>query len=57
MTDVIAGGAIAIPLGADIQGMVVDSKSAGVVAGRGSLSLVLTNVSLGGKVFRRAQEM
>jgi hypothetical protein len=56
MTDVIAGGAIAIPRGADIQGTVVDSKSAGVVAGRGSLSLELKNVSLGGKVFPLTSE-
>jgi BON domain len=56
MTDVIAGGAIAIPRGADIQGTVVDSKSAGVVVGRGSLSLELTNVSLGGKVFPLTSE-
>jgi hypothetical protein len=56
MTDVIASGAIAIPRGADIQGTVEDSKSAGVVAGRGSLSLELTNVYLGGKVFPMTSE-
>jgi hypothetical protein len=56
MTDVIAGGAIAIPRGADIQGTVVDSKRAGVLAGCGSLSLELTNVSLGRKVFPLTSE-
>ena len=51
LNDVVADGAVAIPRGAAIQGTVVDSKASGALKGRGELSLQLTQVTLGGKVF------
>jgi hypothetical protein len=49
--DVVAGGAIAIPRGAGVQGVVVDADSAGVLKGRGELQLKLTQVTLGGSTY------
>ena len=49
--DVTAGGFVAIPRGASVQGVVVDSKSSGAISGRGELSLQLTSVAMGGKVY------
>jgi hypothetical protein len=49
--DVVAGGFVAIPRGAAVQGKVVDAKSSGAVSGRGELSIQLTSVTLGGKVY------
>jgi hypothetical protein len=49
INDVPAGGAVAIPRGAMVQGIVVDAKKSGALAGRGELSLQLTSVTLGGK--------
>ncbi len=49
--DVVAGGLIAIPRGASFQGIVVDSHTAGQLAGKGELKLQLTSVSFGGKVY------
>jgi hypothetical protein len=49
VNDVSAGGAVAIPRGAAVQGIVVDAKKSGALAGRGELSLQLTQVTLGGK--------
>ena len=51
VNDVVAGGAVAIPRGAAIQGTVVDAKKSGALAGRGELSLQLTSVTLGGKSY------
>ena len=51
LSDVIAGGLIAIPRGASFQGTVVDSHTAGQLGGKGELKLQLTNVSFGGKVY------
>jgi len=51
LSDVVAGGSIAIPRGASFQGTVVDSHTAGQLAGKGELKLQLTNVSFGGKVY------
>jgi hypothetical protein len=51
VNDVVAGGAVAIPRGAAVQGTVVDAKKSGAVAGRGELSLQLTQVTLGGKTY------
>jgi hypothetical protein len=48
VNDVVAGGAVAIPRGAAVQGTVVDAKKSGVLAGRGELTLQLTQVKLGG---------
>ena len=49
--DVTAGGFVAIPRGASVQGVVVDSKSSGAISGRGELSLQLTSIAMGGKVY------
>jgi hypothetical protein len=51
LSDVIAGGSIAIPRGASFQGTVVDSHTAGQLGGKGELKLQLTSVSFGGKVY------
>jgi hypothetical protein len=48
VSDVVAGGAVAIPRGAAVQGTVVDAKKSGALAGRGELTLQLTQVTLGG---------
>jgi hypothetical protein len=51
LSDVVAGGSIAIPRGASFQGTVVDSHTAGQLGGKGELKLQLTSVSFGGKVY------
>lgn len=51
LSDVIAGGAVAIPRGAQVQGVVVDAKRAGALKGEGELALQINNVVLGGKSF------
>ena len=51
VNDIVAGGAVAIPRGATIQGTVVDAKKSGALAGRGELSLQLTQVTMGGKSY------
>ncbi len=51
LNDVVADGAVAIPRGAAVQGIVVNSKPAGNLGGRAEISLQLTNVTLAGKVF------
>lgn len=51
LNDVVADGAVAIPRGADVRGIVVDAKSGGAIKGRGELYLQLTQVILGGKAF------
>jgi hypothetical protein len=57
INDVSAGGAVAIPRGAMVQGVVVDAKKSGAVAGRGELSLQLTSVTLGGKSYPIASDV
>ena len=51
LTDVIAGGAVAIPRGAAVTGIVVDAKKAGVFKGEGELSLQINSLTLGGNVY------
>lgn len=51
VNDVVADGAVAIPRGAAVEGVVVDAKPSGALAGRGELSLQLTQVTLGGKTY------
>jgi BON domain len=51
VNDVVAGGAVAIPRGAAVQGTVVDAKKSGALSGRGELTLQLTQVTLGGKSY------
>jgi hypothetical protein len=47
--DVLAGGQIAIPRGATVDGTVIDAKGAGALKGRGSLTLQLNTLELGGQ--------
>jgi hypothetical protein len=51
LTDVVAGGAVAIPRGATVQGTVVDVKKAGTFKGEGELSLKINSLTLGGTVY------
>jgi hypothetical protein len=51
LSDVAAGGAIAIPRGANVQGVVVDAKKAGALKGEGELSLQINSVTLGGTTY------
>ncbi len=47
--DILAGGYIAIPRGAEVQGSVIDAHGAGALKGRGSLTLQLNELDLGGQ--------
>lgn len=49
--DVVAGGLVAFPRGAAVQGTVVDAKSSGALTGRGELAIQLNSVSMGGKLY------
>jgi hypothetical protein len=51
LTDVIAGGAVAIPRGATVQGTVVDVKKAGTFKGEGEIALKIDSLTLGGAVY------
>jgi hypothetical protein len=51
VNDVIAGGEVAIPRGASVHGTVTAATKSGALAGRGELSLQLTQVTLAGKTF------
>ncbi|MGA8937881.1 MAG: BON domain-containing protein [Acidobacteriaceae bacterium] len=51
LTDVVAGGAVAIPRGATVSGVVVGAKKAGVFKGEGELSLQVNSVMLGGQEY------
>jgi hypothetical protein len=51
LNDIVANGVVAIPRGAQISGVVVDSKSAGALKGRGELALQLNSLTLGGQVY------
>jgi hypothetical protein len=51
LSDVVAGGFIAIPRGASIVGTVVDAHTAGQLSGKGELKLQVTSVSFGGKTY------
>jgi len=47
--DILADGQIAIPRGATVEGTVLDAKGAGILKGRGELTLQLTALDLGGQ--------
>ena len=47
--DILAGGQIAVPRGATVEGTVIDAKGAGALKGRGSLTLQLNTLLLGGQ--------
>lgn len=51
LEDVVADGAVAIPRGATVQGVVVDAKKAGALKGRGELALQINSLTLGGNVY------
>jgi hypothetical protein len=51
MNDVVAGGAVAIPRGAAVQGVVVDAKKTGALKGQGELALQINSVTMGGMVY------
>jgi BON domain len=51
LSDVAAGGFIAVPRGASITGTVVDAHRAGQLGGKGELKLQVTTVSFGGKSY------
>jgi hypothetical protein len=51
MNDIVANGAVAIPRGATVHGVVVDSKKAGTFKGQGELTLQITSLQLGGQVY------
>lgn len=51
LNDVVAGGSVAIPRGAAVQGRVVDVHRAGEFKGRGALMLQLTELTLGGQTY------
>jgi hypothetical protein len=57
LSDVVAGGFVAIPRGAAVQGRVVDANSAGELKGRGALLLQLTEVTLGGRTYPVASNL
>lgn len=48
--DILAGGFIAVPRGAEVQGTVVDATGAGALKGRGTLTLRLDTLRLGGQI-------
>jgi hypothetical protein len=54
--DVVAGNEIAIPRGATVRGTVVDVTQPGALAGKGSLTLQLDSVQLGGRVYPLTSE-
>lgn len=51
LTDVIAGGQVAIPRGATVSGVVIGAKKAGAFKGQGELSLQVNSLTLGGQVY------
>jgi BON domain len=57
LSDVITGGAIAIPRGASVQGVVTEVHNAGQFKGRGELSLQLTQIALGGQTYPLASTL
>ena len=51
LNDVVAGGSVAIPRGAAIEGHVVDIHKAGDFKGHGAMMLQLTGMTLGGQQY------
>lgn len=51
LSNVIAGGAVAIPRGAFVQGVVADARRGGQLTGQGGFSLQLTQVTLGDRTY------
>jgi hypothetical protein len=57
VSDIVAGGVVAIPRGASVHGIVVNAKKSGALVGRGELSLQVTQVTLGGRVYPIVSEV
>jgi hypothetical protein len=57
LTDVVAGGEVAIPRGATVTGEVVGAKKAGAFKGQGQLALQVDSVMLGGQVYSLTSEV
>ena len=57
LSDVTGDGAIAIPRGAVVQGVVVDARKAGALKGGGALTLQVTGVTLGGVTYPLASDL
>lgn len=57
VNDVVAGGFVAIPRGATVQGKVVNAKPSGALGGTGEMSIELTSVTLGGKTYPLASDV
>ena len=51
LTDIVAGGQVAIPRGATVSGEVVGAKKAGDFKGQGQLALQIDSVTLGGQIY------
>ena len=51
LNDVVADGAVAIPRGATVQGIVVEARDSGTLKGRGELALQLTTLTMGGRTY------
>ena len=51
LSDVLSDGAVAIPRGAEVHGVVLDAEKAGVLKGRGALALQVTGLELGGQQY------
>ncbi len=51
LTDIIAGGQVAVPRGATVTGVVVGAKKAGAFKGQGDLALQVNSLTLGGQVY------
>jgi hypothetical protein len=51
LTDIVAGGQVAIPRGATVSGQVVGAKKAGTFKGQGQLALQIDSLTLGGQVY------
>lgn len=51
MNDVVANGAVAIPRGATVSGVVVDAEKTKALSGQGQLALQIHSVVLGGQVY------
>jgi hypothetical protein len=57
LNNVVAGGAIAIPRGAVVQGVVADARRGGQLTGEGGFSLQLTQVVLGDRAYPLASDL
>ena len=56
LSDVYAGGYVAIPRGAAVQGVVSTATASGALKGRGELALQLTSVTLAGQTYPLASD-